>query len=370
MNKETYKKEDITAYLLGALPEALTEYFDELSFTDDEFADELSVAEKDLVDAYVTGELKGADLEKFKSYYLASPLRQEKVEFAKSFQSLARKDLARAAPVIVQEKTKSFWANFWMIPQWGFALAALALVFFGGWVLWENSRLNSEIGKIESNNNQINQPQLKEPEKPLPDEPSNQQNTNSKVEKEIPQINEKGSESEKGLQKQPPKQPKIVQPKQPAKPSPEQPEIPLPLQDRQLIEKEIAKASKTPEPQGKGVGYGSPAKILSFVLLPPLRSSKLPTFSIPPDTYSVDVQLQLESDDYPYYRVVLGSQSDSQMIWQSGKIRATVKGKNKVIKVSILANLLKSQIYILQVSGIKPDGSTEIIGDYPFKSVR
>ncbi|MFN2493080.1 MAG: hypothetical protein ABR501_09385, partial [Pyrinomonadaceae bacterium] len=79
MSKQAYDDQTVTQYLLGSLPEAEAERFDELSFTDDEFADALMAAEKDLVDAYVQGELTGAELEQFKSHYLASPLRREQV---------------------------------------------------------------------------------------------------------------------------------------------------------------------------------------------------------------------------------------------------------------------------------------------------
>ena len=97
MTKVTYNNETMTAYLLGSLPEAETEQLDELSFTDDEFAAELMAAEKDLVDAYVHGELRGAKLEQFKTYYLASPVRREKVKFAQAFQEFAAKNIAETA---------------------------------------------------------------------------------------------------------------------------------------------------------------------------------------------------------------------------------------------------------------------------------
>src|SRR5712691_2212508 len=85
MSDPTYNQQTITQYLLGVLPEAEIERLDELSISNDEFADSLRVAEKDLVAAYVQGELGGADLENFKSHYLASPFRREQVAFARSF---------------------------------------------------------------------------------------------------------------------------------------------------------------------------------------------------------------------------------------------------------------------------------------------
>lgn len=91
MNEKTYNNQVITAYLLGSLPEAETERFDELSFTDDRFADDLKTTENDLIDAYVQGELKNPMLEKFESYYLVSPVRREKVKFAQTFQIFAEK---------------------------------------------------------------------------------------------------------------------------------------------------------------------------------------------------------------------------------------------------------------------------------------
>ena len=89
MSDATYDNKIITQYLLGVLPEAESERLDELGVTDDEFAGALSAAEKDLVDAYVQGELDGAALETFKAYYLASPIRRERVQFAQMFQRLA-----------------------------------------------------------------------------------------------------------------------------------------------------------------------------------------------------------------------------------------------------------------------------------------
>src|SRR5688572_18920006 len=106
MSKKTYTSEVIMSYLLGSLPEDEAERFDELSFTDDEFAESLQAAEKDLIDAYVQDELKDAELERFKSYYLASPVRREKVKFAQAFQVFAEKSGADANAEIGEKLTE------------------------------------------------------------------------------------------------------------------------------------------------------------------------------------------------------------------------------------------------------------------------
>src|SRR5437764_14399129 len=97
MSKPTYNNQTINEYLLGSLPEAEAERLDELSFTDDEFAETLRAAEKDLVDAYVQGELVGTALERFKSHYLSTPRRRVKVEFAQALRLLSEKEMAAQA---------------------------------------------------------------------------------------------------------------------------------------------------------------------------------------------------------------------------------------------------------------------------------
>src|SRR5215471_10134871 len=89
---------DVVQYLLGAAPEEQTELLDRLSVSDDDFARRLAVVEDDLVDAYVRGELSGETLERFRSFYLSSPLRREKVRFAEALLPLA--DSRAPAPVV------------------------------------------------------------------------------------------------------------------------------------------------------------------------------------------------------------------------------------------------------------------------------
>jgi hypothetical protein len=89
----------LTRYLLGLLPEEDAERFDEQSIVDDEMASRLQCVENDLVDAYVGGTLQGELLERFESFYLASPRRRAKVKFAGRF--LDAVDRAAAAAVVV-----------------------------------------------------------------------------------------------------------------------------------------------------------------------------------------------------------------------------------------------------------------------------
>ena len=59
-----------------------SERLDELSVVDDDFAWRLSAVENDMVDAYVRGDLSGETLDRFRSFYLSTPKRRGRVEFA------------------------------------------------------------------------------------------------------------------------------------------------------------------------------------------------------------------------------------------------------------------------------------------------
>lgn len=132
MSESTDRESEMIHYLLGTLPEAEMERFDFLSVTDSDFADELSVTEENLVDAYVKGELTGVTLARFEAHYLASPLRWEKVEFARAFQTFTERQVmgTRTARVSFQPRA---WQQV-SILRWSLvAAASLILLAAGGW---------------------------------------------------------------------------------------------------------------------------------------------------------------------------------------------------------------------------------------------
>ena len=95
--------EQLEDYLLGRLSDAEAEQFDELSIADEEFAWRLHTAENDLVDAYVRDTLSSETRLRFEHFYLASPRRRERVEFARS--------LARATDRVATRPVKIVSAN-------------------------------------------------------------------------------------------------------------------------------------------------------------------------------------------------------------------------------------------------------------------
>ena len=158
LNDELLKR-----YLLGALPETETERLDELSVTNEAFAGRLDAAENDLVDAYVRGELPPEDLEQFKSSYLSSPKRQQKVRFAEGFLALERraagaragmKEAAAEPSPTERALPKGSARRTAVVPrfkfQWGLAAACLALLVTGGYLLFQNLELRKQLSEAQS----------------------------------------------------------------------------------------------------------------------------------------------------------------------------------------------------------------------------
>jgi len=128
LSREPLRDDQLIDHLLGTLPEDEAQRVEEESIVDDEVAARLQVAEDDLVDQYARGTLAGDRLARFESFYLASPLRRDKVTVARRF--VAAVD--RAAPAEQETAaTAAEWrgAGAWF--PWSLAAAAALLLATG-----------------------------------------------------------------------------------------------------------------------------------------------------------------------------------------------------------------------------------------------
>src|SRR4029077_20354491 len=166
-DQQRFDDEMLIRYLLGSLPGEEAERLDELSIADDAFAWRLSVVENDLVDSYVDGELSGDHLRQFKKFYLSTPQRLQKLEFAEtlsSFNARAASPEAHAAPARTAARSRpvgetSTGPSPWgwlsaprLVLQWGFAAGALGLLFVAGYLLLENARLRRQTSEAPASN--------------------------------------------------------------------------------------------------------------------------------------------------------------------------------------------------------------------------
>lgn len=349
MSKQTHNDQTLTRYLLGALPEAEAERLDELSFTDDEFAEALKAAEKDLVDAYVQGELSGATLEHFNSHYLASTLRHEKVKFAQAFQLVAGKRVgAKASEEGAKARDESaakrkglgrfFSSGFLNTPRpawrWGVAFATLALVVAVGWLAFENARLRGQVSQTQARREEFGRR-----EQELQSELEGRRTAGAETELALARVREERERLEQELK-------------------------------RQESQGQQRATSQRPAPTGRG-------GIASFTLAPQMRdAAQIRVISVPTDVGYVKIRLELDPveldpNDYSAYRVALINQAANQTHWRSGKLRARGTDDDKALSVRLPARLLKPQTaYLLRVTGVPVSGASEIVSEYPFRVVK
>ena len=325
----SYDNQMLYAYLLGSLPSEDTERLDEMTFTDPDFADQVDAAEKDLVDSYVNGELSGDMLGRFESYYLSSPNRQRNVLFARTLQDFTARETSGSAAVAApgSEKAGVLSGIFELLGAFfggrpalalGAAVLIVALVGIAGWLMMRGA--NDRNGPIVavSNENSINPVNtVIPPVHPSPVPTENRTTGNASNPKSETNVNS---------------------------PSP----TPTPK-----------KAAEEPRPQ-----------VVVITLLPPLRGGeKLPQLRINPETSAASFTLNLESGDYSSYGISLVDQSSGKHILQTSSVKPRGNGTPS-LSIKVPAKLLDSHVYSFAVSGTKKDGTSENIGDYPFRVVR
>ena len=148
--------EMLVRYVLGLLPDDARERLDEASIVNDEVAARLRHAETDLIDNYVQGQLSGATLERFASYYLSSPHRREKVRLAASVLSAVDRSVARAEPASRKDRVVGPIRLRWL------AFAATFAIVASGVFLFDALRLRNESTRATSGNGAV-EPRASEP---------------------------------------------------------------------------------------------------------------------------------------------------------------------------------------------------------------
>jgi len=318
----------LTRYLLGALTEKEAERLDELSISDEEFAWRLEAIENDLVDAYVRGELPEGKAKQFKTFYLSSPARRQKVQFAQGLLGLERKAAAPAkveshgatatGPTPQSAPRQSPWRLFAgprFAFHWGLTAAALAFLVFGGYLLVQNVQLRRQLTEADAQHAFLTQ-RTEELQKQLNHEKAVQDSTQKKD----------AAQKTDGTQKEP--------------------ENTLPLHPNLDRLKTIS------------------------VLLPPTRgASQLPAVSLQRGTDLVVLVLALETNDFPSYRAKLRDPVSNRTLWLSSRLNPVSAPNGTAVSVSIDATMLKQQNYIVDLLGTPSHGSAEVIGGYPFRVV-
>ncbi len=146
MALKTENKEIFIRYLLGDLPEDERVRLEKEYFTDHETLQLLNSVEDDLIDAYVRGGLLPSQREQFKSYFLDSPSKQQRVEFARTLWVVLRD---REAPAAQGKTTKvTGWRRFGTGQVLAATLSAAVLLL--AFLTIQNWRLRTNLRQAQS----------------------------------------------------------------------------------------------------------------------------------------------------------------------------------------------------------------------------
>jgi hypothetical protein len=134
----------IRLYLLGQLTdEEKRQEIEQRLLSDQEFFEELEVAEEELIDDYLAGQLTEDERGRFEQYFHANPERRQKLRFARSLNRYVRTVGSR------QNIRAPFWSHFLGTKNWVLPAATIAvIVIVASIFLFSRQRTPSTIATL------------------------------------------------------------------------------------------------------------------------------------------------------------------------------------------------------------------------------
>ena len=128
----------------------------------------------------------------------------------------------------------------------------------------------------------------------------------------------------------------------------------------------VANDDKTGAQSSLAHGAENLATVTLFLPAPTRGASTIPKVEMPAGTGLVVLSLGLGSTDADSYRAQLLDPTTQKILWRSGVLRQGSDGT--YVSVAVPANVLHSQIYLMQLMHDAANGKPELLGTYPFKA--
>ncbi|MCI0488641.1 MAG: hypothetical protein L0229_18795 [Blastocatellia bacterium] len=311
MENEVIKEELLTRYLLGQLSDEEQKHIEEDYFVDDESFERLLAAERDLIDAYVRGELSEADGERFENYFLCTEDRRERVELAREWRSfVARVSAARPkdepARLSLRRRFPGIKNPWVLLP-----LAATVLLLLGaGWLMIRMLSLNLKLEQMQQ-------------------ERAAYERKERELEQQV-------------------------------------------ADERQLSEQlrdELERTRRDLEDQSQIAP--SQSSIVSFVLSLGLTRGEGGgrRLVIPPHAKQVRLQLRFNVSDYSSYSASIEDEEGRRVLSRSG-LKALSSNGGKRVVLTVPVGALGDEDYILTLGGVASTGELESVAEYSFSVVK
>ena len=290
--------------------------FEQNFILDEEMFKNLRVAEDELIENYIRGNLSENDQQKFETTFLTNEKRRERVAFTRAM----LKNFANQSALKKQEaegERVSVWASlisFFKQPNFAFGSAfAILLLLLGGWFMLKT--INQPVDVVQ--NTPTPTPQIS-----VTPTPQIIENTNNAPNQNVEPTNQ---------------HPKVE-----------------PTLNKTPDNTNLQKAVQTPS---------SPVVTTLALFTGGVRSDgKTNELNLPKNSGGANLQLNLESQDYKTYRAEIVDQN-GKIIYRSGKLSAN---KSKV-NAFVPAQNLKRGDYIIKLYGKNANNQDESVADFQFR---
>ena len=310
----------MTQYLLGTLSEDDRVRLEERYFSDDSLFEEIEIAEEELIDKYVRGELSTSDADRFAATVAGSSRIAERVDFARVWKNkLASTSLT--SPITQREAVRdpvSWWQKFFgptesRTPRLAYAVVALILLvgsvaLLAGWL-----RIREQSRQLAAQQAALEQRQRE-------------------LDRQAADLKNQLEELAKGSTQPTPTE------------TPNQVDVPTPEGERTIVALMLSPGAT------RGQGSGN-------------------TIRITPGTQQVRITLNVRDTDYSSYEAIIKT-PDLTTVFASGPLRLNRSGSRASIVLSVPANKLPPGVYPVIVSGRTPAGTSETVHDYQFRVIR
>ena len=334
MSADLDREELIARYLLGDLSEEQQVEIENRAFSDQQYRQNITAVENDLIDEYVRRELSDSQRQQFKDRFLASADRRRRVEFAQALTTVISEAPvagiqretrpAVSTPATWRDSLGAFFGGF--TPAFRFSLVAATLLLFvgGAWLVTQTVRQRAQLARLQSEE-QLRQSERRTLEEQVDNERKRNQDLTAQLENE----------------------------KQQRRQSDE-------LINR--LEREAENPAQSPQR----------STILSLALLPAISRSGgvRPKLVLNETVRVVRLRIAVEPEEpYKTFQVELRNQ-DGRQVWTRDILTARHTRSGKTISLTVPATVLSPGQYELTLKGAINGKTTEEVGYYYFDVVK
>jgi hypothetical protein len=107
---------------------------------------------------------------------------------------------------------------------------------------------------------------------------------------------------------------------------------------------------------------------IALLLLPDTRAGeRIASLDVPAGTAQVTLRLKLEFDDFPTYAATIRDPADDRAVWSVNEAQSEAGEGGTTVSITLPASALMQRNYVVELSGIPPQGPPELVASYPFR---